>query len=297
MILSAILDEIQREVSKGREEDQDDRSAALIRSDLTFLIPLLRKYPKCYWIWNYRLWLLEQAADRTPAEGSLLIWEEDLALVSKMLSLDSRNFLAWGYRRTVVAGLERINSLTSNSLNPLTESEFEYTTKMINVNLSNFSAWHRRSKLIPQLLSQRKANDSARRQMLDSELELVQRALYAGDNDQSIWFYHQVLMCNFDPRYSKDAIAPALSSEERIKYLWKEIAKILEMLDGAEDCKWIYQALISMSILHQESNGQWPRRPSEAQEWLDNLQRLDPLRAGRWRDLKRQLSSVPESVQ
>ncbi len=285
------MNEIQQETTEGRDENQDDRSATLIELDLTFLIPLLRKYPKCYWIWNYRLWLLEQAADRCLNGNSLRIWEQDLALVSKMLTLDSRNFMAWGYRRTVVAGLEKIRSTKLESLKPLTETEFEYTTKMIKTNLSNFSAWHRRSKLIPRLLFERKADDAARRQMLDSELELVQRALWSGETDQSIWFYHQVLICSFDPRRAKDAIAPTLSNEERIEYVSNEIAKVLEMVDEADDRKWIYQALINMSIVYRELNGRWPKHAAEVQQWLEELEKLDPLRAGRWLDLKRQLSS------
>ena len=272
----------------------DDDVAVLIKSDLAFLIPLLSKFPKCYWIWNYRLWLLEQAAERCFNWNSYPIWQDDLALVGKMLSLDSRNFLAWGYRRTVVAGLDAIRSMYGVLPKPLTESEFEYTTKMINTNLSNFSAWHRRSKLIPRLLSQRHADDAARRQMLDSELELVQRALWTGDNDQSIWFYHQVLMCNFDPRYAKQSIVPNLSTDEMAEYITSEIDKIVDMLDGAEDCKWIYQALIDLSLLFQRLGGRWPEQAVDVEKWLGELERLDPLRAGRWTDLRMEL--IPSQV-
>ena len=263
---------------------------------MAFLIPLLRKFPKCYWIWNYRLWLLEQAANRCFNWNSVPIWEDDLNLVSKMLNLDSRNFLAWGYRRTVVAGIEGIPSMNGVMPKPLTESEFEYTTKMINANLSNFSAWHRRSKLSPRLLSQRHADDTARRRMLDSELELVQRALYAGDNDQSIWFYHQVLMCNLDPWYAKDSIVPNLSKDERVEYVINEIDKVIDMLDGAEDCKWIYQALIDLSLLFQRLGGRWPEQATDIEKWLGELEKLDPLRAGRWKDLRNELIPKHESL-
>lgn len=88
-------------------------------------------------------------------------------LAGKMLSLDSRNFHGWGYRRTVIAALERLLSQTDEMPNSLAEREFEYTTKMINVNLSNFSAWHNRSKLIPRLLNERGADNVARRKFLD----------------------------------------------------------------------------------------------------------------------------------
>jgi geranylgeranyl transferase type-2 subunit alpha len=71
-----------------------------------------------------------------------------------MLSLDSRNFHGWGYRRTVIAALESNGldqgkpGVTDVAGQSLVEEEFTYTTKMIETNLSNFSAWHNRSKLI-----------------------------------------------------------------------------------------------------------------------------------------------------
>jgi geranylgeranyl transferase type-2 subunit alpha len=126
-------------------------------------VPLLRQYPKCYWIWKYRLWLLQQANIRLEVGVARLLWQEDLGLVAMMLVKDSRNFHGWNYRRIIVAQLE---SPTLNG-SSMVESEFAYTTKMIRVCLSNFSAWHNRSKLIPRLLNEREADDVARRKFLD----------------------------------------------------------------------------------------------------------------------------------
>ena len=264
----------------------DPPLANLLKSDLAFLIPLLIHYPKCYWIWKHRLWLLENSTNSLFNWESHPLWDQELKLASKMLSRDSRNFNAWGYRRTVVAGIEAIPNMAGDLPKPLTESEFEYTTKMINANLSNFSAWHRRSKLIPRLLDERKASDAERRKMLDDELKLIERALYAGDNDQSLWFYHQHLLCTFEPRYAKDSMAPNLSTGERVQYVDLELEKVLDMLDGAEDCKWIYQALIHMSFLHWELTGTWSSFSLDLLLWAEELQKLDPLRLGRWKDLR-----------
>lgn len=121
------------------------------------------KSPKCYWIWNYRIWILQQAIERLQVATSRRIWEEELGLVEKMLNKDKRNFHAWGYRRHVVAQLES-PSLGGASM---VETEFEYTTKMIRQDLSNFSAWHRRSKLIPRLLDERHADDMVRQDFLE----------------------------------------------------------------------------------------------------------------------------------
>ena len=130
---------------------------------MAFTIPLLVEFPKCYWIWNYRTWLLQQAIERLPAPAARRVWEEELGLASKMLTRDRRNFHAWGYRRNVVAQLES-PVLQGGSM---VEAEFEYTTKMIRVDLSNFSAWHNRSKLIPRLLDERGAGDTARKTFYD----------------------------------------------------------------------------------------------------------------------------------
>ena len=154
--------------SSERSKEQDhDAIVNLISDDLAFLLPLLRKFPKCYWIWNYRLWLLEESTHLLPTAEARKFWQQELTLAGKMLSLDSRNFHGWGYRRTVVQALESTELSTQEPINSMAEQEFEYTTQMINSNLSNFSAWHTRSKLIPRLLNERGADNEARRRFLD----------------------------------------------------------------------------------------------------------------------------------
>ena len=147
------------------ENDAASSILELIKRDLLFLIPLLRSFPKCYWIWNYRLWLLDEARRRLPIFESRQIWQEELALVSKMLALDSRNFHGWGYRRLVVDTLKQLG--TPDEALSMTQKEFEYAKRMISANLSNFSAWHYRTKLILQLLDEQSASDDERKKMLD----------------------------------------------------------------------------------------------------------------------------------
>lgn len=149
--------------SKPWEGDLD-----VLKTELGFTIPLLMKFPKCYWIWNYRLWTLNQAIERLPRPMATKVWEEELGLVGKMLNKDQRNFHAWGYRRYVVERLES-KQLANKSL---VEPEFEYTTRMINQNLSNFSAWHHRSQLIPRVLQERQADDDSRRKFLEAGMSI-----------------------------------------------------------------------------------------------------------------------------
>lgn len=152
----------------GEEAEQKkaaayENDANVIHSELLFILPLLKDYPKCYWIWNYRRWILELAIEHLPVATARRVWEEELGLDSMMLTRDRRNYHAWAYRRYLVAKLESA-VLGGKSM---VEEEFDYTTRMTRTDLSNFSAWHNRSKLIPRLLDERGASDAARRAFFD----------------------------------------------------------------------------------------------------------------------------------
>lgn len=146
--------------------------------------------PKCYWIWNFRQWILSQAIFRLGVAAARETWYTELGLTSLMLERDQRNFHAWGYRRILVDKLES-PELGGKSM---VEDEFAYTTKIIHCNLSNFSAWYHRSRVISRLLQERAAEHRERAAFLDQELDLVRRALDVGPEDQSLWYYHQFLM-------------------------------------------------------------------------------------------------------
>ncbi|PYI22524.1 geranylgeranyl transferase type II alpha subunit [Aspergillus japonicus CBS 114.51] len=282
--------EFSRAESSGSNETGAEQIASLIKSDLLFLIPLLKSFPKCYWIWNYRVWLLDEAKRLLPASISRRFWQEELGLVGKMLNLDSRNFHGWGYRRFVIETLRELKSAEQPS-EDMTQAEFDYAKKMIGANLSNFSAWHYRTKLIQRLLNERSASDEERRKMLDDELELVHRAL-CDPYDQSLWFYHQNLMCVFDPMVAAQTMAPNLSDSERLEYLRQEIEEIEDMLDGAEDCKYLYQALIDCTLLAWKVEGITPADTQKRAvlKWLAELKKLDPLRQQRWLDFEQSLA-------
>jgi len=256
----------------------------LITNDLNFLIPLLKQYPKCYWLWNYRRWLLEQAELILEHNQAAELWEKELVLVSMMLAKDGRNFLGWDYRRRIVAQIERLRGST------MVEAEFAYTTKMIRTALHNFSALHYRSKLIPRLLDERKADSHLRRQMLDDELALMQNAL-VDPNNQSPWFYHQFLMSTISPDVQREsAIVLDLTQAERVTYYQREIDRIEEILETDDDCKWVYEALLRYSIELNLLNNQTAQTPvSKLRLWLSKLRQLDSFRSGRWDDLQREL--------
>jgi geranylgeranyl transferase type-2 subunit alpha len=160
------FDSILQKHSQGElnADNRDSQVLDIIQLDLQFLLPLLIKFPKCYWIWNHRLWLLDQATDLVPAAKARSLWEEELRLVGKMLTRDGRNFHGWGYRRMIIHNLES-KALDGKSM---AQDELDYTTKMIGTNLSNFSAWHNRTKLVSRILDEQSANHMERKEMLDA---------------------------------------------------------------------------------------------------------------------------------
>jgi geranylgeranyl transferase type-2 subunit alpha len=269
----------------------------LLQGDLQLTFALLRKFPKCYWIWNHRNWLLREGEGLMGVEAACKLWSGELQLINKMLQADSRNFHAWGYRRFVVSQIERLAAseaapTTGTAQKSLSESEFEYTTKMIKTNLSNFSAWHNRSQLIPKILHKRNADAKARRAFLGSELALICEAINTDPFDQSIWFYHQYLLSILSPLCPPDLlVVQDLTNGERQKYYEHEMEYIREILEDETDCKWIYEALLGLAEAYLGVDaGTELFTTREMRSWLDELKRLDPLRRGRWNDLERRLN-------
>lgn len=158
---------LQQLFSPPESEKNDDSISEIISNDLEFIIPLLVEFPKCYWVWNHRLWLLQETSRHLTVTRARQFWQDELGLVSKMLSRDNRNFHGWGYRRVVVGTLDSPQLSPEGKLSSMAKEEFDYTTRMIHSNLSNFSAWHNRSKLLPRWLAESGVNDVERRKMLD----------------------------------------------------------------------------------------------------------------------------------
>lgn len=273
-----------RRVLRHLIESQVTQAEDFIASDLQFLVPLLMQYPKCYWIWNYRMWLLDQVENTLAHHDAVKLWREEMGLVSKMLTRDERNFHGWDYRRHVVSQIERLQGPSTNSL---VESEFEYTTKMIKKALQNFSALHYRSKLIPRLLKERNATPDERRELLNQELDMMQDALIDPFN-QSAWFYHHFLMSTLTVNSSSEmAIVHDLTESERNAYFKQEITRIKDILEDYDDCKWVYQALVQCHVEVGWLGREWSE---EIGTWLNELKRLDPMRLNRWDDLQLRLS-------
>ena len=87
-------------------------------------------------------------------------------------------------------------------------------------------------------------------------------------------------------------INPNFSQRDRIDYVSEQLVSLKDMLDGAEDCKWIYNALLEYTLVACEMEEREPdnKEKQNCKLWLSELRKLDPLRSGRWDDLGRSLS-------
>ncbi|EPQ29381.1 uncharacterized protein PFL1_03136 [Pseudozyma flocculosa PF-1] len=303
------------------DEDQDkqrkqQRTRLLVERDLELTEHALRAHPKVYWIWNHRMWCLENL----PEDPDLLArgfnkWKIEMKLVDKMLELDPRNFHGWTYRRYLtaqlaatflpsaavtaspppVADVESFPASLSRSDLPaearqaqleLAQSELQYTLRKIEANISNFSAWHQRTKLLPPIWDAKGWDEDQRRKARDQEYELVKQAMYTDPADQSVWIYHRWLV-EQDPAAS---------------ILVREIEAIEELLDLEPDSKWCmhtlahYKTLLidarkkaqddeAASASAAQVDDEEKRLRDQVKQLLEKLIDVDPDRANRYRDL------------
>lgn len=108
---------------------------------------------------------------------------------------------------------------------------------------------------------------------------------------QSAWFYYQFLMTTLTDYVGHATITPHFTQEDRVEYVTRQLVILKDMLDGAEDCKWIYNALIEYTMALCQMEERTPRldESQDCKAWLVELGKLDPLRSGRWDDLENSL--------
>lgn len=226
----------------------------LLVGDLVFLGRLLKRFPKTYWLWNHRIWCLEQdpSAD----------WGQELALVNYMLEKDARNFQCWHYRRYVVKMQERASG------EPATASEFKYTTAKINANFSNYSAWHNRSKLVPLYTAE--FDNTQRRKFLDSEFEYVTQAIFTDPDDHSAWLYHSWLV------EVPEATVPDLTQDEVATLRRREVESLASLYEEEPESKNIMFFLARCLQLAHMPSVDVAGQPVSPLDLLQNLQTVDP---------------------
>ncbi|KAF8435272.1 hypothetical protein BGX38DRAFT_1100370, partial [Terfezia claveryi] len=235
---------------KPAPDSEEEKSILLIlKGELIHLLPLLKSHPKCYALWNHRLWVLSQSGIYLSLEKSQGLWKEELVLVGMMLGRDERNFHGWAYRRIVVGAIEK--GMIGKGMS-LVEQEFEYTTVMIKSNMSNYSAWHSRTKLVGRLLEERGAKKQERMDFLEDEINLLKKAIITKPQDQSLWLYYRWLIhSNASPSNGNlnEVITPNMPHSIKIALVSSEMEDLTDMLDmGGTDAskKWLLAALVGL---------------------------------------------------
>ncbi|KAM9912988.1 hypothetical protein OXX69_002040 [Metschnikowia pulcherrima] len=274
-----------------------DRCEAL-NTDLLVAMEMMKRFPKCYWIWNHRRWCLETLDETKNAD-----WNRELAIVSKVLMMDSRNFHGWQYRRYVVSHLEqeaRSKEPHSGTELEISLREFQYTTETINKSTANFSAWHNRTKLIAKilkLLSQENlvmatADEKvtgvfqSASKLLKHELNLVKTGMFMDAEDTSVWLYMQWLLTDkiFVGALPKDLYRELLQQQ------LKDVNELndLEKDDTGRDNVWCLKTIIFLkTLLSRENNENDPSEhhiDNDVTAALNKLVELDPLRKGHYID-------------
>lgn len=99
-------------------------------------------------------------------------------------------------------------------------------------------------------------------------------------------------MTNLSPKTSPELrIVADLTNKHRIDYLDTQFDLLKDMLEDNKDCKWIYLALVTYTPEYLEIDaGNKKITTLELSDWLDQLDQLDPLRKGRWLDLRKSLN-------
>lgn len=276
-----------------------------LEDDLKLVVALLKRFPKCYWIWNHRMWCLAELQQSSEAN-----WDVELAIVSKFLDLDSRNFHGWQYRRFVVNNKEEDTLLKSSESSVLGQKEargllrinveeFKFTTSKINKNISNFSAWHNRTKLIPKIyelfheINNTDDYDDIKHifanphTILEHELELVKIGMFMDADDTSVWLYLQWLITN--PFFVNDL--RKVSKTRYAEVLESQLA-VVEELNELErddhpknwDHRWCLRCILLIKSLVREENSETNILDDDSRKMLQSLTEIDPLRKSRYLD-------------
>ncbi|KCV70187.1 hypothetical protein H696_03645 [Fonticula alba] len=274
-----------------------DARKELIEQELRGIVGRIRAFPKSYWVWHHRVWVICCLVLGIPAQGATserlggvlapmtvdatnvtpspagYTPEEQLALLQKeqhlckeMLRLDDRNFHCWDYRRFVVSQLARLTQADrATGLAEVYQAEFDFTRSKLADNFSNYSAFHLRTRLLPALGMQ-----------LDAEFELVNNANFTEPNDQSPWFYLRWLLSQ-------------VQADPNAKTILREQLDNLEQLIELEpECKWpvLFFALVAQKLVLFSSETDAAALTQAANLRLTELEQMDSLRAGYYHDLQ-----------
>lgn len=262
------------------------------------VLQMLKRFPKCYWIWNHRYWCLAQLQEDNEAN-----WKFELGIVLKLLELDSRNFHGWHYRRYVIENMEaQAKAVAKNDKDAVLAElkidlmDFQYTTEKINKNLSNFSAWHNRANLIRKIFRELEeigdlealkeheklldvfASPTA---LLKHDLGLLKTGIYMDADDTSVWKYMHWLVSE---AFFVEDLKKSGEFEATLEQVLSEVEELnqLEIEDSPRnaDNVWCLKTIVILKALLTPGESDL----LHVHGHLTRLIELDPLRKGHYQD-------------
>ncbi|KAJ9115612.1 hypothetical protein QFC20_000937 [Naganishia adeliensis] len=282
----------------------------LLTSDLRMTTLYLKIHPKVYWIWTHRKWCLEHVPDgpgrRIDGEGGDLkaqqsrvnghnantleisgveVDREDMQTPkptttamngdSEEIDVEGWKKEAWGRELMLVEKMLEADS--RNSKTP--ETEIRYTTKKIESNFSNFSAWHQRTKELGKVWDALRRGEKGGEG--DAEVE-IQEMREKGSGEHVATDMEGSLLTHM-----------ANLAGDDVSTLQREISQIKELLEAEPDSKWPLESLVHYSQLLLRAGSLSSQQASQAcmdmQRWLRDLERIDPFRKERYRELGEEL--------
>jgi len=244
---------------------QGRNKAELCDAELQVTQAGLTKNSKSYGVWHHRKWVISQDTSDL---------QNELAMCSKLLDLDSRNFHCWKHRQVIVRKIGTRACL---------ETEFEYTTKKINQDFSNYSAWHYRSVLLPQLVDEKDQN--AIDLVVRREFSLVQQAFYTEPDDQSAWLFYRWLLGGISQGDCCSTCVPQSGAGFRVTtpdVFKRELSVCEELLNVEPSCKWVLLTVaLLLTALHQGER---------LAGIFSRLQEIDPMRVQYYVDMQNRLT-------
>ncbi|KAG7661288.1 BET4 [[Candida] subhashii] len=275
-----------------------DTYAQVLTDDLQFVLSQLKKYPKCYWIWNHRSWCLFELV-----EIDRVSWAYEFGVVSKLLEMDQRNFHGWQYRRFVVENIEREAIKKTEpgkgniALLKINLDEFAYTTSKVQKDFSNFSAWHNRAKLIPKVYDLvHSLTDGIPEEyqeqcqlfqdsfsILQHDLDMIKTGIYMSPEDTSVWSYlYWLLTDEFFMKGYKEVGSYLKVLEQQVEEI-SELNELEKEDHNGIDNIWCLKSIIFIKALIQREKNE-PILTDYIKESLKTLTEIDPLRKGRYLD-------------
>jgi len=241
-------------------DNQEAQIKNLIEAELKLTADCIaNRNPKSYSSWYHRRWIVEHFGRNSDSKNNhqRADLKSELALCTKFLSLDERNFHCWNYRSFI---------LKEKGFEP--SDEIDFTNSLIERNFSNYSAWHRRTLFL----------DTNNIETLKGELEFVSNAIFTEPADQSCWIYHRWLISRV---VSVDANPSSYTiTEDRATAIREQFIMCQELLELEANSKWamfaqlfLLQVMVRFGI--QVETVIEPR--TEAKNLCLKLKDVDPL--------------------